>query len=643
MLAGLAASRAQQSEEASLQVEHSDCTFFGPKKDQFRLVGLSGEKLRRDGLSRLTNEVVAQLGAAPLSRNVTALDQQAEARGTIDRYLFEAMQAANVAPAERTNDFEFIRRVTLDLTGRIPKPERVQKFVADISPDRRASLVDELLASQEWVDRWTMYFGDLFQNTAFSNITSVQRYADGRNAFYQWIKTAVSENRPYNQVAADLIAAQGTNSYEPEQGQINWIVNGFVTNGPAQDAYDQQAANVAETFLGMSHMNCILCHNGRGHLDSLSLWGKTAARIEAWGLAAYMAKTALTRTRVDPSGGGPYYWRVADMPNRPDYALNTTTGNRPARCLNAQPLGANGRCSATGTVTPQYPFSGRQPAPGESYRAALAREITGDFQFARATVNYIWKEFFERGIVDPVNQFDPARLDPDHPPEEPWTLQPSNAPLLNALAQDFISSGYNLKTLMRQIANSEAYQLSARYKGEWNPAWEKLFARKLVRRLSAEEIHDAVAQSSNVLPSYNIPGIGRISWAMQLPELRGLPDGNAGRATQFLDSFLRGNRDDEDRRTDGSPIQALNLMNDAFVVSRIRATGSGENASLLQRSLAGTNEQLISNLFLVVLSRYPNDTEKSAATAALSSGNRTRGAENLLWSLYNKADFIFNY
>jgi hypothetical protein len=214
---------------------------------------------------------------------------------------------------------------------------------------------------------------------------------------------------------------------------------------------------------------------------------------------------------------------------------------------------------------------------------------------------------------------------------------------LNALAQDFISSGFNLKSLMRQIANSDTYQLSARYKGDWNPAWEKLFARKLVRRLSAEEIHDAIAQSSNVLPSYNIPGIGRISWAMQLPELRGLPDGNAGRITQFLDSFLRGNRDDEDRRPDGSPIQALNLMNDPFVVSRIRATGSEANASLLQKSLAGTNEQLISNLFLVVLSRYPNDTEKLAANAALSAGNRTRGAENLLWTLYNKVDFIFNY
>ena len=84
-------------------------------------------------------------------------------------------------------------------------------------------------------------------------------------------------------------------------------------------------------------------------------------------------------------------------------------------------------------------------------------------------MNYIWAQFFGRGIVDPPNQFDPARLDPDNPPPAPWTLQPSNARLLNALAQRFIDGGYNLKALMREIANSDAYQLSSRYDGAVEP------------------------------------------------------------------------------------------------------------------------------------------------------------------------------
>src|SRR5205807_7319751 len=122
--------------------------------------------------------------------------------------------------------------------------------------------------------------------------------------------------------------------------------------------------------------------------------------------------------------------------------------------------------------------TGDSPKPGDSYRASLARSITGDFQFARASVNYIWAQLFGRGIVDPPDSFDPARLDPDNPPPAPWTLQPSNARLLNSLARHFVEGGFNLKSLMREIVTSETYQLSSRYNGAWNIAWEPYFARK---------------------------------------------------------------------------------------------------------------------------------------------------------------------
>ena len=276
--------------------------------------------------------------------------------------------------------------------------------------------------------------------------------------------------------------------------------------------------------------------------------------------------------------------------------------------------------------------------------------MTGDFQFARATVNYIWAQFFSRGIVDPVDQFDPARLDPDNPPPAPWTLQPSNARLLNALAQEFIDSGYDLKALMKRIANSQTYQLSSRYDGKWNPAWEPLFARKLVRRLWAEEIHDAVSQASNMLPSYNVRGIGPVRWAMQLPETAALPDGAAGAVTAFLDSFLRGNRFDQERRDDGSLLQALNMMNDNFVMNRIRASNAGgadgKEPSLVMANISKDDDTIVTNFFLTVLSRFPSGDEKSAAAAKLkgtSGQQRVVAAQNLLWALFNKVDFLFNY
>src|SRR5207244_3253589 len=211
----------------------------------------------------------------------------------------------------------------------------------------------------------------------------------------------------------------------------------------------------------ISHMNCVLCHNGRGHLDALSLWGKGMARTTAWGFASFLSHTTTTRVPLPTAvNNNPYYWAVRDDPPRiTDYTLNTTAGNRPAR----QPIGTQR------TVTPEYPFTGATPKSGENYRVALARIVTSDIQFSRAIVNYIWKEFFSRGIVDPVNQFDPARLDPDNPPPAPWTLQPSNARLLNALAQEFVDSGFDVKGLMRKIGTSEAYQLSSRYNGEWKP------------------------------------------------------------------------------------------------------------------------------------------------------------------------------
>ena len=296
-------------------------------------------------------------------------------------------------------------------------------------------------------------------------------------------------------------------------------------------------------------------------------------------------------------------------------------------------------------VRPTYIMNGAQPPAGSDYRAFLADQVTSDFQFARATVNYMWEYFFGIGIVSPSNQFDPMRLDPDNPPKDcpsaaPCTLQASHPRLLNALAQDFINSNYDLKKLMQQIVNSRAYQLSARYDGEWNAANDRLFARKLVRRLWSEELHDAILQSSGIPATYTNAAWNpvTVNWAMQLPEPLGTGPGT------FLDPFLRGNRDDEPRRGDPSIAQALALMNDNFVMSRVRSTAA---TTTLMKALVLPDDQAVTSLYLNVLSRYPTATELAAAVANLKSASnapaRTLEGQNLLWSLYNKVDFMYNY
>jgi len=636
--AGVVLLPAQELFEGAEQIEplHAECTLFGPKRESLTAGGLRAVARNRWAAGKLTADVVSRLAPRSFRSADTTATPRADRANLIDRHLFSAMEAAGVKPAPASNDYEFVRRVTFDLTGRPPSVEKLVQFVADTAPDKRTRYIDQLIGSPEFVDKWTMFLGDLYENV--DNNTQVNRFPEGRNAFHNYLKKAVETNKRYNVLATELITATGGNSWT--QGELNWIVGGRVTGGPVQDIFDQQAANVAEKFLGLAHLNCILCHDGRRHMEDLSLWGKSETRRESWQLAAFFSKTTLRLVRVSPTQPNPYYWSVEENPRAPDYALNTTTGNRPAR----QPIGS------IRNIAPEYPFAdGGKPAAGENYRVALARFLTADIQFSRAIVNYVWKQFFVRGLVEPANQFDLDRLDPNTPPAEPWTLQPSNPALLEALARDFQASGFDLRDLMRKITTSEAYQLSARYEGSWQPEYEKYYARKLVRRLWAEEIHDAIAQISGIVPRYNVNGgFGQVNWAMQLPQTSRLP---GEPTTSFLDSFIRGNRVDEERKSEGSVPQALNMMNDSFVHSRTRATGTGSAASLVRRLLdkypSANNSLLVNELFLTILNRPPSDGEMQLATASLAQGatalTRQQKAEDLAWALFNKVDFLYNY
>lgn len=664
LLSGLVAiTRAQDpvevpyTEVAQMPVSDPSCTFFGPDHDRIVAGSNAGLQARltmmvRDRLAGsyrdaavtgyATSAAASVMPSAPGGSRTDSLDHPTN---TIDRYIFPALTAAGVTPAPPTTDWEFVRRSYLDLTGRTPTPAQIASFIGDPSPDKRSKLVDALVGSPQWLDKWTIWFSDLYQNNS-NNAAGTRRYIQGVEAFNSYIRGSLSGRKPYNQMASELISTQGTDSYT--QGEVNYLVGGVVTGGPQQDIFDQQIANTATTFLGLSNLNCLLCHDGRGHLDSINLWGYYTSRKQAWGMASFMSHTQTVSMAYNGNNNVRNYMLADNAAFKVDYTLGTTTGNRPPR-------------TGTGRVAPTFILTGATPNSGENYRAALARMVTSDFQFARATVNYIWEYFFTVGIVSPSNQFDPLRLDPNNPPtaamcpaNAPCTLQPSNAALLNALAQDFVNSGYDIQSLMKEIVNSNAYQLSSRYNGTWDPSTANLFGRKLVRRLWSEELHDAITTSSGVLPTYTntASGWGPLNYAMQLPEPVGTPDGNGGPVASFLDSFLRGNRDDQPRRADGSISQALGLMNDNFVMNRIAP--NGVPVGLLKTVLAMPAAQdgvvgqgaavggLVDTLFMNVLSRHPTDTELSAALANLKN-NRTLEAQYLHWSLYNKVDFTFNY
>lgn len=257
--------------------------------------------------------------------------------------------------------------------------------------------------------------------------------------------------------------------------------------------------------------------------------------------------------------------------------------------------------------------------------------LTSHPQFARATVNYIWKEFFSVGIVDPVDDFDLARQDQATHPE-----------LLDALAGDFAGNGYSLRRLMRTIAQSTAYQLSSSFAGEWKASYAPYFARKFVRRMSAEEIHDAIVTATNVPGNYRFHDSDRIArFITEMPSPEEVNGGAAYKSAKFfLHSFGSSNREQFDRQNVGSIIQAMLLFGGEFVTDRIRADRSTRVAELLaQQSGDG---KLIDQLFLWTVSRHPTSAERMTCAARLKE-NRREGAEDIQWALVNKLDFVFNY
>ena len=545
----------------------------------------------------------------------------------IDDEIFGKMKTDGILPAAISSDEEFLRRVTIDLTGQIPDPATVQAFLADKSADKRAKTIDGLLASDAFVDRWTMWFGDLVQNVQVS--ANSREFPNGRNAYYTWIHDSIKANKPYDQMVRELLGATGDSF---ASGPPDFWVRQIQPNGPIQDTYDNLAAESGRMFLGMP-MQCLSCHNGLKHLDTVNVYLKSHSRYDFWGNSAFFSHGRATR-QVDATNKNLFSWLLSDAPaTAAAYSLNTTTGNKSARC---------GICPTTETVQPYFFMTGEAPRSGEPWRDAYGRILTAHPQFATAAVNYLWKEMFGLGIVEPTNNMDPARYDPNNLPAG-QVLQPNHPNLLNRLRDDFIAGHYDLKAILRTMAMSNAYQLSTKYTATtWNESWTPYYARHIPRRLMAEAMLDAIARATNVPVTYNVALMPAVTSAMKLPDPLDVRNTVYGR---FLDEFGRGNRDDESRENDSSIAQALSLMNDNTVV--VNRTHENTANSTVAKTLASTTDPnvIADQLYLNTLSRHPTASEKSQAVAYLQSGTPAQLAqktEDLQWVLLNSLEFLFD-
>jgi hypothetical protein len=535
-----------------------------------------------------------------------------------DQYIFGKMQADGVAPAPASGDAEFLRRVYLDLTGRIPTVDQALQFLNSTDSNKRTALIEQLLASDAYIDKWTLFFGNIFQVTSgYYNFISVQ----SRNRFHQYLSEFVASDRSWKDVAQELITAPG-DSYLT--GPPNYIVRGLQQSEPIQDTWDTLTDNTTVSFLGLKSL-CISCHDGRGHLEQINLFLAPHRRVDFWGMSAFYSRTDINQIPIDTAF---HYKSVITDRSSGDYSSYVDPNNpgpRPAR--------------TGGPYSPVFLLTGDVPQNGQ-YRSELARLTTSNRQFARAAANYLWSALFTAGIVDPPGQWDIARIDPANPPPAPWTLQPTHPELIEALATEFIANNYSIKHMIRLMANSQAYQLSSNYQGLWQPVYDQYFARHITRRLGAEEVYDAIAQATMTTTPMDLEGYSTpVYYAGKLPDPT--EPRNDGSIFNFLQTFGRGDWWNNPRNSSSTIVQALFMMNDNSVNFRTFAGKTTRVDYVLSQNLTDTDA--INNLFLAALSRYPTADEMNILAQNRQIGTRDQWLTDIQWAILNKLDFLFNH
>ena len=364
----------------------------------------------------------------------------------VDEYVFAKLRKFNIVPSELSSDAEFLRRVCLDVTGTLPPPQQVRKFLASKDPEKRNNLIEILLSTPEYVDYWTFRLGDFLR---------VGGGQFGGKPYEEWLRTFVAENKPYDQLARERVAAQGT--YGP-----GWHYRSLPLR-PRQNMMSEQA----RVFLGV-RLDCAQCHNHPFETWSQNqFWGLTAFFGRVSQLYAELKGMSFYHTYEDPEGHGKLGEGGKILHPR------TRKEVRPA--------------FLDGTVLPEDQRT--------DMRQALAKWMTAPENpyFSQALVNRMWGLFFSRGIVEPVDDFRST-----NPPTHPH--------LLKALAQDFIKHGYDLKHLIRLIVQSRTYQLSST-PNHTNRDDRINYSRALPRALDAEVLLDAISEVTGVEETFRVRAV----------------------------------------------------------------------------------------------------------------------------------------
>ena len=479
---------------------------------------------------------------------------QPEIWGPIDGIVAEKWQAMRIEPAPLCTDDEFLRRVTLDLTGLPPTSAQVKSFLADSRDTRikRAEVVSRLVASQDFVEHWTNKWADLLQvNPKFLG-------DEGAKGLREWIRGKVASNTPYDVFAREILTATGSNRENPAAAYFKTLRDPLAT-----------MENTTHLFLGV-RFNCNKCHD-----HPFERW----TQDQYYQTAAFFARVGLDR---DPESGDRNIGGSAVEGAKPLWEIVSDRGEGEVTH------------DRTGKPTaPKFPFDCAHPMQeGATRRQELASWMTSvdNPYFAKSYVNRLWGYLFGTGIIDPIDDIRAGN-------------PPTNPRLLAHLTRSFIDGGFDMRRVLTEICTSRTYGLAVA-SSRWNDDDRINYSHALPRRLPAETLFDTL--HAVVGSPAKFPGYPEGTRAAQLPDV------SAALGAGFLQTFGKPTRESacECERSGGVALGPVMALVSGPAVGDVLADANSELTKLVASQ--PDDDRLVDEVFLRILNR-PSRPEEVAA------------------------------
>ena len=495
----------------------------------------------------------------------------------IDELAATKFRELGIEPSPLCDDVTFLRRAFLDATGTLPTREEIEEFLASNEPNKRTVWIDRLLGlvdsprkgvyNERYAAYWTLKWSDLIRN----NSRDLQD--TGMWALHNWIKGSFRQNLSFDKFVSQLVQGKGSSF---SNGPANYFI---VNNNP-----NELAESTSQLFLG-TRLTCAQCHHHPFEKYS---------QDDYYSFAAFFARTGLKTSQEFGLFGGE---RVVVIKTGGDVRQPRTGKVMPPKPLDAEPV--------------DHPLD---------RRIALAQWMTAPTNpaFPRATVNRYVSYLLGRGLVDPV---DDLRA----------TNPPTNPAMLQALSDEFVKSGFNLKQLVRTIMVSRLYQLDSQPTSQ-NAADSRFYSHFEVKRLTAEPLLDAIDFAAGTQTKFKDLPLG--TRAIEIPDAE-YPD-------YFLNTFAKPRRTSVcecERSPDANLAQALHTLNGDILTTKI-ATGGSRVAKLLADKKS--HVEIVTDLYFATLCRAPSTAEVAAAEKLLAEYPTPKECyEDLLWALINSKGFLF--